>query len=69
MKVRAPGDKQSFIDTYLISQPITKPYLKGRYPIAEYIGDKGILLPIHQYLKKEDLNYLVKTIQDFYANT
>jgi perosamine synthetase len=51
----------------LISQPITKPYLKKNYPAAEYIGKHGILLPSHQYLTKKDLNYLIEKIREFYA--
>ena len=50
----------------LISQPIAKPYLKKRYPVAEYIGERGILLPCHQYLKKRDLKYMVEKIRKFY---
>jgi len=50
----------------LISQPITKPYLKKKYPVAKYIGEKGILLPCHQYLKQKDLDYLIKTVKEFY---
>lgn len=50
----------------LISQPIAKPYLKGKYPGAEYIGEHGILLPVHQYLKKKDLDYMVNCIKEFY---
>ena len=50
----------------LISQPITKPYLKKKYPVAEYIGEHGILLPCHHYLKKKDLDFMLKTIQEFY---
>lgn len=50
----------------LISQPITKPYLKKKYPVAEYIGGKGVLLPVHQYLKKKDLEYMVTKIKEFY---
>lgn len=50
----------------LISQPITKPYLKEKYPVAKYIEDKGILLPVHQYLKKKDLNFMVEKIKEFY---
>lgn len=52
----------------LISQPITKPYLKKKYPVAQYIGDHGILLPVHQYLNEKDLEYMVETIKRFYDN-
>lgn len=51
----------------LISQPITKPYLKGKYPVAQYIEKHGILLPVHQYLKQKDLDYMVDKIRSFYA--
>src|SRR3990167_283942 len=50
----------------LISQPITKPYLKKKYPVAKYIEERGLLLPCHQYLKKRDLEFMVKKIKDFY---
>lgn len=50
----------------LISQPITKPYLKGKYPVAKYIEERGILLPCHQYLSKRGLDYMIKTIKEFY---
>jgi dTDP-4-amino-4,6-dideoxygalactose transaminase len=46
----------------LISQPITKPYLKGKYPVAKYIEEHGILLPVHQYLKQKDLDYMVQLL-------
>lgn len=51
----------------LISQPITKPYLKKKYPVAKYIEEHGILLPVHQYLKKKDLDYMIEKVRSFYA--
>lgn len=51
----------------LTTQPITKPYLTGDYPNADYINDHGLLLPCHQYLSKEQLDYMIATIQDFYV--
>ena len=53
----------------LISQPITKPFLKKKYPVAEYIGEHGILLPCHQYLEKKDLDYMISTIKSFYESS
>lgn len=50
----------------LISQPITKPYLRKKYPVAKYIEEHGILLPVHQYLKKKDLDHIINTIRRFY---
>lgn len=51
----------------LISQPITKPYLKKKYPVAEMINQKGLLLPCHQFLEKKDLDYMIEKIREFYA--
>lgn len=51
----------------LISQPITKPYLKKKYPVAQYIEERGLLLPVHQYLKKKDLDKMINLIRQFYA--
>ena len=51
----------------LISQPVTKPYLKGKYPVAKYIEDKGILLPCHQYLTRKELDHIIERIGSFYA--
>lgn len=50
----------------LISQPITKPYLKKKYPVAKYIEEHGLLLPCHQYLKEKDLDFIIETIKEFY---
>jgi dTDP-4-amino-4,6-dideoxygalactose transaminase len=51
----------------LINQPITKPYLKKKYPVAQYIVDYGMLLPVHQFLKKKDLDYMINCIRGFYS--
>jgi len=50
----------------LISQPITKPYLKKDYEVAQYFEESGLLLPCHQYLKKKDLDYIITCVQEFY---
>ena len=50
----------------LVSQPITEPYLKKNYDVAQYIIEHGMLLPVHQYLKKKDLDHMVKSIKEFY---
>lgn len=42
-------------------------YKLGDFPNAEYIGDNGIHLGVHQYLKEEDLNRIVNTVK-FYVN-
>lgn len=50
----------------LTTQPVVKPYLKGKYPNADFINKHGLLLGCHQYLKKSDLDYMINTIRGFY---
>lgn len=50
----------------LTTQPITKPYLKKKYPVADYINKCGILLPCHQYLDRKDLDYMIDKIKEYY---
>lgn len=50
----------------LINQPIVKPYLKKKYPVAQYINDHGLLLGCHQYLSRNDLDYIVACIGEYY---
>jgi perosamine synthetase len=50
----------------LINQPLIKKYLNDRYPMAEYIYKHGLLIGCHQYLKKKDLDYVIKIIRSFY---
>lgn len=49
------------------TQPTVKPYLKGKYLNADYINKHGLLVGCHQYLTRKDLDYIIKTIGDFYA--
>jgi dTDP-4-amino-4,6-dideoxygalactose transaminase len=37
----------------------------GQFPNAEYIGDNGLHIGIHQNLKKEDLDYVLSAIKEF----
>lgn len=61
------------IDTRLMmpltTQPLTKPYLKGKYPAADYINKHGLLIGCHQYLDRDDLDYIVACVKEFYAAT
>jgi dTDP-3-amino-2,3,6-trideoxy-4-keto-D-glucose/dTDP-3-amino-3,4,6-trideoxy-alpha-D-glucose/dTDP-2,6-dideoxy-D-kanosamine transaminase len=41
-------------------------YKRGDFPIAEIQASELITLPVHQYLKKKELLYIVKKIKDFY---
>ena len=50
----------------LINQPyISKTLDQHDYPMAMYFNRRGLLLPSHQDLTMEDLQYIVKTIKEF----
>lgn len=59
------------IDTRLMmpltTQPVVKPYLKKKYPNADYINEHGLLIGCHQYLTNKDLDYIIESIKEFYA--
>lgn len=42
-------------------------YRRGDFPIAEKICDSVISVPFHQYLKKKELDYIAKKINEFYG--
>lgn len=50
----------------LTTQPVTKPYLKKKYPAADYINKHGLLIGCHQYLHKKDMDYIADVIREFY---
>lgn len=53
----------------LTTQPVVKKLLKhkvSKYPGADYINKHGLLLPCHQYLTKNDLEYIASRIREFY---
>ena len=52
----------------LINQPIIKPFVTKKYPVAETIGRKGLMIGCHQYLTKDDLDYIIDTIRRFYES-
>lgn len=51
----------------LTTQPLVKPYLKKRYPKADYINKHGLLIGCHQYLSKRELDYIIDSVRGFYA--
>lgn len=62
------------IDTRLMmpltTQPLVKPYVKGKkFPGADYINKHGLLIGCHQYLDESDLKYIVDCVKEFYATT
>ena len=42
-------------------------YKPGNFPEAEYVGDNGLHFGIHQYLSKEDLNYVSDLLHDYFG--
>lgn len=50
----------------LTTQPLVRPYLKGKYPNADYVNEHGLLIGCHQYLKKKDLDHIIRSIKEFY---
>ena len=41
-------------------------YKRGDFPIAEYQAKSLLTLPVHQYLKRKQLNYITNSIEKFY---
>lgn len=50
----------------LTTQPLVQPYLKKRYPNADYVNEHGLLIGCHQDLEPKDLDYIAETIRRFY---
>ena len=40
-------------------------YKLGQFPNAEYMGDNGLHIGIHQDLNKEDLDYIINVVKNF----
>jgi dTDP-4-amino-4,6-dideoxygalactose transaminase len=40
----------------------------GEFPEAEYVGDNGLHFGCHQFLKKEDLDYIISVIYDWFKS-
>lgn len=45
----------------------TDKYKKIKLQISEYQAKRLITIPVHQYLKKKQLDYTIKKIQEFYS--
>ncbi|MCB1165348.1 MAG: DegT/DnrJ/EryC1/StrS family aminotransferase, partial [Leptospiraceae bacterium] len=50
-------------------QPAASAYghRKGDFPRAEYIADHAISLPVHEFITQEQLDTMVRLIEEFYA--
>ena len=44
-------------------------YKKGDFPYAEKLCNETISVPIHQFVKKNEINYIIKNIKDFYSKS
>ena len=51
----------------LTNQPVYEKLFKEiDYPNAKFVNNSGLLLPCHQFLKKEDLDWIVKAFEDYF---
>lgn len=53
----------------LTTQPLVQPYIKKKYPVAQYVNEHGLLLGCHQYMTKGDLDYIIGSIRSFYEGS
>jgi dTDP-3-amino-2,3,6-trideoxy-4-keto-D-glucose/dTDP-3-amino-3,4,6-trideoxy-alpha-D-glucose/dTDP-2,6-dideoxy-D-kanosamine transaminase len=42
-------------------------YKKGDFPVAEQLCKETISLPVHEFVKSKDINYMIKCIKKFYS--
>ena len=54
------------IPLHLQKPSLKQGYKKGDFPVSEEQANKLITLPIHQYLNKNQLNYMAQKIIEFY---
>ena len=51
----------------LTTQPLVKPYIRGKkLPNADYINKHGLLIGCHQYLTYKDIEHIIKSVREFY---
>ena len=78
------GSKSDFVDYLeehkietrgllpLVNQPIYKklfgPDLEDKYPVAKYLNNQAFYIGCHQYLSREDLDYVVKVVGDYFRH-
>jgi dTDP-4-amino-4,6-dideoxygalactose transaminase len=43
-------------------------YKKGDFPVSEELANTSLSLPVHEFIKKDHIKYVVKTIEKFYKN-
>ena len=42
-------------------------YKKGDFPFAEKLCDETVSLPIHEFVTKNQIGYMIKNIKNFYS--
>jgi hypothetical protein len=40
-------------------------YKLGEFPNAEYMGNNGLHIGVHQEINKEHIDYFIKVVEDF----
>ena len=41
-------------------------YKKGDFPVAENISDTTISLPVHEFVNKKQLNFMISSIRGYF---
>ena len=53
-----------------VNQPIYKKLygedLEEHFPVAKYLNNQAFYIGCHQYLTKDDLDYIVRTFHDYF---
>ncbi len=50
----------------ILNQPVYRCMIRGRYPVARRLLDRGFYIGCHQELKKRHLDYIIDVIHRFY---
>ena len=50
-------------------QPAAKQYgyKRGDFPMAERVSMETLSLPVHEFITKDDLDYMISEIREFYG--
>jgi len=57
------------VPLHLHKPSIKMGYKKGNFPNSELQAKELLTIPVHQFLKKKQLKYIIKSINDFYKNS
>ena len=41
-------------------------YKKGDFPLTELISESTISLPVHEFIQRKHLDYMIQTIKEFH---